>query len=262
MRVFSRNIFQTHRIPAPARLGLAALALFAALAGLTPAVAGAEVEITSSFSPPNIREGRETRYTITIRRTSDGAGSLNMRPQVNAVMPSVAGLDTTYIGPTTSTQTTFSNVTGTRRILTLTLNYRVSAAQRGSYTIPAFPLTYDGQDYEVPPATLEVVEAGESGGLGEDQVLFLELLLPEHKIFVGQAIKATLQLYALDRIPNIRTNYPVKRADGSSVRFDKNAIVLIDDDGNPRGTRIFGAVARELRERNFMKIVSLASEVV
>jgi len=60
----------------------------------------------------------------------------------------------------------------------------------------------------------------------------------------------------------VRTNYPVKRADGSSVRFDKNAIVLIDDDGNPRGTRIFGAVARELREKNYMKIVSLASEVV
>ena len=60
----------------------------------------------------------------------------------------------------------------------------------------------------------------------------------------------------------VRTNYPVKRADGSSVRFDKNAVVLIDDDGNPRGTRIFGAVARELREKSYMKIVSLASEVV
>ena len=60
----------------------------------------------------------------------------------------------------------------------------------------------------------------------------------------------------------VRTNYPVRRKDGSYVRFDKNAIVLIDDDGNPRGTRIFGAVARELREKNFMKIVSLATEVV
>ena len=60
----------------------------------------------------------------------------------------------------------------------------------------------------------------------------------------------------------VRTAYPVRRTDGSYVRFDRSAAVIIDNDGNPRGTRIFGAVARELRERNFMKIVSLASEVV
>ena len=60
----------------------------------------------------------------------------------------------------------------------------------------------------------------------------------------------------------VRTAYPVRRADGSYVRFDSNAAVIIDVNDNPRGTRIFGAVARELRERNFMKIVSLASEVV
>ncbi len=60
----------------------------------------------------------------------------------------------------------------------------------------------------------------------------------------------------------IRTKYPVMRPDGSYVRFDSNAGVLIDDNGNPIGTRIFGAVARELREKNFMKIISLASEVV
>ena len=60
----------------------------------------------------------------------------------------------------------------------------------------------------------------------------------------------------------VRTAHPVRRSDGSYVRFDRNAAVLIDDDGNPTGTRIFGAVARELREKNFMKIVSLASEVV
>jgi len=60
----------------------------------------------------------------------------------------------------------------------------------------------------------------------------------------------------------IRTTYPVRRTDGSYVRFDTNAAVMIDADGNPIGTRIFGAVARELREKNFMKIVSLAAEVV
>jgi large subunit ribosomal protein L14 len=60
----------------------------------------------------------------------------------------------------------------------------------------------------------------------------------------------------------VRTKHPVKRQDGSSLRFDNNAIVIIDKDQNPKGSRVFGPVARELREKNFMKIVSLASEVV
>lgn len=60
----------------------------------------------------------------------------------------------------------------------------------------------------------------------------------------------------------VRTAFPIRREDGSTVRFDSNAVVLIDGNNNPRGTRIFGPVARELRLRNFMKIVSLAPEVV
>ncbi|MEX0867900.1 MAG: 50S ribosomal protein L14 [Pirellulales bacterium] len=60
----------------------------------------------------------------------------------------------------------------------------------------------------------------------------------------------------------VRCRKPTRRADGSYVRFDRNAVVIIDKDNNPRGTRIFGAVARELRDRRFMKIVSLANEVV
>ena len=60
----------------------------------------------------------------------------------------------------------------------------------------------------------------------------------------------------------VRTSAPIRRADGSYVRFDRNALVIIDNERNPRGTRIFGAVARELRQKNFMKIVSLAAEVV
>ena len=60
----------------------------------------------------------------------------------------------------------------------------------------------------------------------------------------------------------IRTKKAVRRSDGSYVRFDSNAAVMIDSEKNPVGTRIFGAVARELREKNFIKIISLASEVV
>lgn len=66
---------------------------------------------------------------------------------------------------------------------------------------------------------------------------------------------------AVVRAVVVRTKQPRRRTDGSYVRFDSNAVVLVDADGNPRGTRIFGAVARELRD-NYMKIVSLASEVV
>ena len=60
----------------------------------------------------------------------------------------------------------------------------------------------------------------------------------------------------------VRTRAPIRRKDGSYVRFDRNAIVLIQPDGNPRGTRIFGAIPRELRYKNYMRIISLATEVV
>ena len=60
----------------------------------------------------------------------------------------------------------------------------------------------------------------------------------------------------------VRTRCPIKRPDGTTVRFDSNALVIIDEAGNPKGTRVFGPVARELRNLEFMKIVSLAPEVV
>ena len=68
----------------------------------------------------------------------------------------------------------------------------------------------------------------------------------------GEVVRAVL----------VRTKQAIRREDGALLRFDNNAIVIIDKDLNPRGTRIFGPVARELRERNFMKIVSLAPEVL
>ncbi len=60
----------------------------------------------------------------------------------------------------------------------------------------------------------------------------------------------------------VRTNAPIRRSDGTYLRFDSNACVIIDNELNPRGTRVFGPVARELREKNFLKILSLAPEVV
>jgi len=80
----------------------------------------------------------------------------------------------------------------------------------------------------------------------------IKVSAPEAAIKKGEKAKAIV----------VRTKYPIRRADGTYVRFDSNAIVIIDDTGNPRGTRIFGPVARELRNMEYMKIVSLAPEVV
>ena len=77
-------------------------------------------------------------------------------------------------------------------------------------------------------------------------------------VIAGSEIKKK----AVVRAVVVRCKQPTRLPDGSYIRFDSNAVVLIDKDSNPRGTRIFGAVAREMRDRNFMKIVSLASEVV
>jgi large subunit ribosomal protein L14 len=73
---------------------------------------------------------------------------------------------------------------------------------------------------------------------------------------------ATVKKGEVTKAVVVRTKAPVRRADGSYLRFDSNAIVIIGADGNPKGTRIFGPVARELRAKNFMKIISLAPEVL
>jgi large subunit ribosomal protein L14 len=89
-------------------------------------------------------------------------------------------------------------------------------------------------------------------GVGDRIVCAVKKAIPNADVKPGDKVKAVI----------VRTKYPTRRPDGSYVRFDSNACVLIADDGNPRGTRIFGAVARELREKNYMKIVSLATEVI
>lgn len=85
-------------------------------------------------------------------------------------------------------------------------------------------------------------------------------------VVVGSVIKvisgSDVQRGEVVRGVIVRTKAPVRREDGSYVRFDRNAIVLLQPDGNPRGTRIFGAIPRELRYRNYMRIISLAAEVV
>jgi large subunit ribosomal protein L14 len=93
-----------------------------------------------------------------------------------------------------------------------------------------------------------------SAGLGDVVVVSIQKSIPGAPELVrkGKVARGVI----------VRCRKPTRRDDGSYVRFDHNAIVLIDNDGNPRGTRIFGAVARELRDRRYMKIISLASEVV
>jgi large subunit ribosomal protein L14 len=75
---------------------------------------------------------------------------------------------------------------------------------------------------------------------------------PDASIKKGDKVKAVI----------VRSCFPIRRVDGTSIRFDSNALVIIDEGGNPRGTRVFGPVARELRNLEFMKIISLAPEVI
>jgi large subunit ribosomal protein L14 len=89
-------------------------------------------------------------------------------------------------------------------------------------------------------------------GLGDVVVASVKKALPGGDVKPGDVIRGVV----------VRTKRSARREDGSYVRFDRNALVIIDAEQNPKGTRIFGAVARELRERNFTRIISLAAEVV
>jgi len=88
--------------------------------------------------------------------------------------------------------------------------------------------------------------------IGDIIVCSVKQVIPGSNLKKGAVVKAVV----------VRTKKSARREDGSYVKFDSNAAVLIDNEKNPRGTRIFGAVARELREGGFVKIISLASEVV
>ena len=88
--------------------------------------------------------------------------------------------------------------------------------------------------------------------IGDIIVASVKKAVPQGAVKKGEIVKAVV----------VRTTRPYRRIDGSYIRFDDNAAVILDDSGNPKGTRIFGPVARELREKNFTKIVSLAPEVL
>ena len=90
------------------------------------------------------------------------------------------------------------------------------------------------------------------GNIGDVIVASVRKAAPGGTVKKGEVVKAVI----------VRSAKGVRRADGTYVRFDDNAAVLIKDDKNPRGTRIFGPVARELRDRDYMKILSLAPEVI
>ena len=90
------------------------------------------------------------------------------------------------------------------------------------------------------------------GNIGDVIVASVRKAAPGGTVKKGDVVKAVI----------VRTKRGIRREDGSYVRFDENAAVIIKEDKNPRGTRIFGPVARELREKDFMKILSLAPEVI
>ena len=88
--------------------------------------------------------------------------------------------------------------------------------------------------------------------IGDVIMATVKQAIPNSPVKRGEVVRAVI----------VRTTKPTRRPDGSAIRFDDNAAVLITDQNNPRGTRIFGPVARELREKQFMKIISLAPEVL
>lgn len=90
------------------------------------------------------------------------------------------------------------------------------------------------------------------GGVGDIIVAAVKDAIPHAAVKKGDVVKAVI----------VRTRKEINRSDGSSIRFDSNAAVLINNQNEPRGTRVFGPVARELRDRKFMRIVSLAPEVL
>ncbi|MFQ3610310.1 MAG: 50S ribosomal protein L14 [Fimbriimonadales bacterium] len=90
------------------------------------------------------------------------------------------------------------------------------------------------------------------GHVGDVIVASVKEASPNMPIKKGDVVRAVI----------VRTHKPIRRPDGTTLRFDDNACVIINKDGEPRGSRIFGPVARELRDRNFMRIVSLAPEVL
>ena len=89
-------------------------------------------------------------------------------------------------------------------------------------------------------------------GVGDVIVASVKSAIPNGVVKKGDVVKAVI----------VRTKKPIRRPDGSYVRFDENAAVIIREDGNPKGTRIFGPIARELRDKDYMKILSLAPEVL
>ena len=89
-------------------------------------------------------------------------------------------------------------------------------------------------------------------GLGDVIIASVKKAIPGGDVKPGDVVRAVV----------VRCKQPTRRDDGSYVRFDRNALVIIDAEKNPKGTRVFGAVARELRERGFVRIVNLAAEVV
>lgn len=90
------------------------------------------------------------------------------------------------------------------------------------------------------------------GGIGDEIIAVVKDAIPNMPVKKSDVVKAVI----------VRTKQAVRRESGMSIRFDDNAAVIINTDGNPRGTRVFGPVARELRDKNFTKIVSLAPEVL
>jgi large subunit ribosomal protein L14 len=99
---------------------------------------------------------------------------------------------------------------------------------------------------------IRVLRSGDFANIGDELIGVVKSAQPNGMVKKSDVVRCVV----------VRTRHGMRRSDGSTIRFGENAVVIVNKDGSPKGTRVFGPVARELRDRNFMKIVSLAPEVL
>lgn len=199
--------------------------------------AGQEVRVTSSFEPSILQAGELGTYRFTVSWFFE---SNNVSIQIDgssidfSQIQSAPGLEMTYIGP----QTQMPNMLNSMRTVGISYQFRVRSNQAGDYKIPAFPVTVKGKTYTVPAATLKVVEGSPHSALQEKKYMWLELILPREKIFVGESIPFQVRLYIHTGLSVDRVFAPRKEGDAFAI----SDFVLADERRIERDGQIYTEV--------------------
>ena len=168
--------------------------------------AGAQISRpVSQFNPASITLGQNAQYRVTLAVKS----SRNFKP------PAPPGLELTYLGPSQSMQSTYTNGKFETQVQTSFI-FRASVKASGTYKVPAYTLKLERETFQVPAATLTVLPPDGKTQVSLDEVSFLKLVCPESPIYVGQVARCALNLYVLTAFPNSRYNQPIQLGDAFS----------------------------------------------